>query len=245
MRRIVIGLCAIMLVVSACSRTQTETFAKKATRDRTYGNVERVAVLPFDTLTEGAAGPKNAENVLIQELLSLETFKGGVEESRYVAGLMKKLKLRSTEALDREIVQKIGQELGVDALIVGWLLFYGEEETSKNVEFSIFLNMLDVKTGDIIWSGRSFIRSSTTFGEVFGLSDGPSINDLATDGILDLADEIDDQFESAREIENEILMKEASPEDFEDEEYEEDLDDEEEEEEEEEVEELLLKVKPK
>jgi hypothetical protein len=229
------------MLLAGCARVQTQTYAKQATRDRKFGGIQRVAVFPLDTLSEDASGPKNTENVLIQELLALGTFES-VEEPRYVAGLMKKLKLRNTETLDREIVKKIGQELDVDALIVGSLLLNGQEETSTNVEFSIFLRVLEVESGDIIWSGSTFVRSDTTWQEVLGLSEGPSINDLAARGALDMADEIDDQFVDARELEYNILIQDLPPED--DEEQEDDFEDESDEEEEE-VEELLLKVAPK
>lgn len=244
MRPILAGICALALV-AGCARVQVQTYAKPATRERLFGNIKKVAVMPFDTLTEGAAGPKNAENVLIQELLALETFER-VEEPRYVNGLMKKLKLRNTESLDREIVQKIGQELQVDAIVVGALYLFGQEEKSEDIEFSVFLNMLDVQTGDIIWSGRTFVRSVTSWDQVLGLQQFASVNDLAAKGILKLAGEIDDQFVDARKLEYKLIL-EQTPEETEGAETEDEAATPEQKAQEEEgqAEELLLKVAPK
>lgn len=242
MRKLLAGLFAILLL-AGCSGVQTRTFAKPATGERLFGNIKRVAVLPFDTLSEGAVGPKNAENVLNQELLTLELFEGGVEEVRYVSGLMKKLKLRNTESLDRELVRKIGEELQVDAVVVGALMLFGEEEVSEIVEFSVSLGIIEVQTGDLLWSGRTFVRSSTTLSEVFGLSTGPSINELATEGVVKLAREMASQIEDARELEVEKIFEmsraqsEAKPD--------EGMDEEEKRQEDEQAEEILLKVKPK
>lgn len=226
-----------LALIAGCSKTQVLTYAKPASPDRVFGNVKRVAVLPFETLTEAAIGPKNAENHLIQRLLANGTFES-VKEPRYVAGLMKKLKLRNAETLDKEIVMKIGQELQVDAVIVGVLLLYGEEEKSKNVEFSISLNMLNIETGEIIWSGSDYLRATTTWGQVFGLSEAPSVNDLASQAMGSLAKELDQVFAENRDAENKIIMKQAS----------EKIEAEEEAapaEPEPESEDLLLKVKPK
>lgn len=242
MRKVWIGLCALLLL-AGCSSVQTRTFAQPATGERVFGNIKRVAVLPFDTLSEGAVGPKNAENVLIQELSSLEVFEEGLEETRYVNGLMKKLKLRNTESLDRELVRKIGEELQVDGVVVGALMLFGQEETSEIVEFSIFLGLIEVETGDLIWSGRTFVRSSTTASEVFGLSAGPSVNELATEGIVKLAREMASQVEDARELEVEKIFEMGQ--EKEEEPTEEEVPAEEQKKEEEQAEEILLKVKPK
>lgn len=239
MRPIYAGFLVLVFFVAGCASTTLNTYSKDAGQERVFGNTKKVAVLPFETVGEAGAGPKNVESSLVQKLLTNRTFQV-VKEPRYVAGLMKKLKLRNAETLDKEIVQKIGQELQVDAIIVGALLLYGEDEKSTDVEFSVFLNMIDVDSGDIIWSGSNYLRSSTTWGEVFGLSEAPSVNNLAVRGIEELADEIDSAFVDSRYTENKIIMKQAS----------EAVKVEEEEgqgkgAEEKETEELLLKVKPK
>lgn len=238
--RPIFALLVALLFVGGCASTQVQTYSKPASADRSFGNIKRIAILPFDTLTEAGVGPKNAENMLVQQVLALQIF-DHVKEPRYVSALMKKLKLRNAESLDREIVQKIGQELQVDAIMVGALLLFGQDEKSEIVEFSVYLNMLDVSTGEIIWSGSNFVRSSTTWAQVFGLSQGPAVNELANKGILQLADELADAFASARDTENQLLMQQA-------EEMSEGEDDEDAAKpapEEKQSDELLLKVKPK
>lgn len=244
MRSFLVGLCAVVLL-AGCARVQTQLYAKQATRDRNYGSIQRVAVFPFDTLSEDSVGHKNSEGLFIQTLMSLGTFEN-VEEPRYVADLMKKLKLRNMETLDREIVKKVGQELNIDAMVVGTLVLNGAEETSTNVEFSLYVRMLETRTGDTIWSGSTFVRADTTWQEVLGLSDGPSVNDISADAVVELAEEIDDQFVDARELEYKILIEELPPDDEEGDEFDDDEEEMDEDlEEEEEVEELLLKVAPK
>ena len=247
MRTLWASVFALALLVSGCAGMQIQTYSKPVAPGPLYSSIKRVAVLPFDSVAEGAVGPKHAEHILVQELLAEGVFES-VEEPRYVAGLMKKLKLRNTETLDREIVRKIGEALQVDALIVGGLMLHGEEEKSTNVEFSFFLNMLQVETGDLIWSARVFMRSNTTAAEVFGLSEGPSVNSLAEDGMLELAGELAYMFEDNRELELEEIFEQQQEEAkllAEEEEGEFLFDDELQDDDDGEIEEILLKVKPK
>jgi hypothetical protein len=211
MRTLWAGLIALALLASGCSGLQVQTYSKPVTPEPVYTGIKRVAVLPFDSLAEGAVGPKHAELMLVQELLSKEIFES-IEEPRYVAGLMKKLKLRNTESLDREIVRKIGEELQVDAVLCGGLMLNGEEEKSTSVEFSMFLDMLVVETGDLVWSSRAFIHSNTTAAEVFGLSEGPSVNELAQKGVIQLADELVTHLTDNRELELEQIFEQQKEE---------------------------------
>ena len=69
--------------------------------------------------------------------------------------------------------------------------------------------MIDVDSGDILWSGRSFASSSTTWGEILGVNQGPSPNDVAKRGVRSLVAELDDEFRDAREQEVERMLEAA------------------------------------
>ena len=208
-RRLVGMTIAISLTFAlGCGGVSVRTYSKPATGQRQYGNVKKVAILPFDSVVEGAQAPKLTGDVFLQDLLFRETFED-VEEPRYVAELMKKLKLRNTENLDREIVRKIGEELQAQALIFGQVLLFGVDDHSNIVEFAMQVNMLDVKTGNILWSSRSFSDASTTWGQVLGVSEGPSVNDVAAAGIAKLVARLDSDFRDAREAEV-VTMLEAA-----------------------------------
>ncbi len=198
----------LALMAVGCAGTSVQTYSKPPTGQRQYGKVRKVAVMPFDSVVEGAQAPRIAGDLVMQELLSRGTFEA-VEEPRYVVELMKKLKLRNTEGLDREIVRKLGEEMQAQALILGGLLLFGEEEVSETVEFSLQVNMLDVETGDIVWSGRSYARSATTVGEILGVSKGPSVNDVAQGGVASLVGRLDREWRRAREGEVERMLRAA------------------------------------
>jgi hypothetical protein len=229
-----------------CAGASIQTFSKPATGQRQYGKIKKVAVLPFDSVVEGSEAPLITLDLFLQDLLSRGTFED-VEETRYVGELMKKLKLRNTENLDREIVRKIGEELQAQALILGNVLLFGAEENSETVEFALRINLVDVDTGDLLWAGSTYARSSTTLGEILGVNQGPSANDVAVKGLGRLVQRLDKEFRRAREGEVERMLEaaraaeeaeEAAPEEA-PAEAEEDVTPEEE------AEEILLEVKPK
>ena len=96
MRRLVGMMIAISLTfVLGCGGVSVRTYSKPVTGERQYGKVKKVAILPFDSVVEGAQAPKIAGDLFLQDLLARETFES-VEEPRYVAELLKKLKLRNT-----------------------------------------------------------------------------------------------------------------------------------------------------
>ncbi len=198
----------VLATLMGCAGVSVKTYVKPPTGQRQYGNVKKVAVLPFDSVVEGAQAPKVAGDLFLQELLNRGTFEE-VEEPRYVNELMKKLKLRNTEGLDREIVRKIGEELQAQALILGDLLVYGREENSEIVEFALQVNMVDTESGDILWSGRTYVKSSTTLGEILGVNQGPSPNDVAARGVTRLVARLDTEFRKAREAEVQRMLEAA------------------------------------
>lgn len=198
---------ALALTVG-CASTTLHSYAKPATGQRQYGKIKKVAVLPFDSVAEGAQVPKAVGDVFLQQLLSRETF-DAVEEPRYVAALMKKLKLRNTEELDREIVRKIGEELKAEALVLGTVLLFGEEKGSEITEFSLRTDLVDAETAEILWSGQTYVSSSTSLGEVFGVNKGPSPTDIARKGVAKLVRDLDGEFRDARKLELKRMLESA------------------------------------
>ena len=197
---------ALLALAMGCAGSSVKTFSKPLSDKRQYGKVKKVAIMPFDSVVEGAQASRVSLDLFVQEVLTRGTFEQ-VEEPRYVGELMKKLKLRNTENLDREIVRKIGEELRAQALILGNVLFFGPEEKADIARFTLQVNMLDVESGDILWSGNTDASASTTLGEVLGTTEGPSIQEVARQGIAQLARRFDQDFRSAREDEVERMLE--------------------------------------
>ncbi len=208
-RRLLWAAGAVLLAtIFGCAGATVRTYSQPPTGQRQYGKIKKVAILPFDSVVEGAQAPRIAGDLFLQEVLVRGTFEQ-VEEPRYVRELMKKLKLRNTEGLDREIVRKIGEELEAQALILGDLLLFGQEETSEVVEFALQVNVIDVESGALLWAGRTYARSSTSLGEILGVNQGPSVNHVAARGITRLVSRMDRDFRNAREEEVERMLEEA------------------------------------
>ncbi|GAB4259409.1 MAG: hypothetical protein Kow0092_07640 [Deferrisomatales bacterium] len=208
-RRLSVTACvALVAFLGGCAGTSVQTYSKPPSGERQYGKVKKVAVMRFDSVVEGAQAARIAGDLFFQELLARGTFEQ-VEEPRYVAELMKSLKLRNTENLDREVVRKIGEELRAQALVLGEVLLYGQEQNSEIVEFALQVNLIDVESGDILWSGRTVGHSSTTLGEMLGINQGPSVNTVARRAVAQLVARLDREYRKARKEEVERMLETA------------------------------------
>ena len=205
-----IGLGALVLTIG-CAGVSVKTYSKPAAGQRQYGKVKKVAVLPFDSLAEGASVPKICQDLFLQELLSRGTFEI-IEEPRFVAALMKKLKLRNTEELDREVIRKLGEELKAEAIVLGNIWTYGQQKESEVVEFAMRSTMLEAETGEVLWSGNTYVKSATSWGEVLGLAKSPSPSDIGVQGVRALVAYLDNDFRDAREAEVERMLEAAQAE---------------------------------
>jgi PBP1b-binding outer membrane lipoprotein LpoB len=205
-----VGLGALALTIG-CAGVSVKTYSKPGAEQRQYGKVKKIAVLPFDSLAEGAAVPKVVQDLFLVELMVRGTFET-VEEPRFVAALMKKLKLRNTEELDREVVRKIGEELKAEAIILGNVWTYGTQKESEVVEFAMRSTMLDAETGSILWSGETYVKSATSWAEVLGLAKAPSPSDIGVQGVRALVAFLDRDFRDARESEVERMLEAAKAE---------------------------------
>lgn len=199
---------ATLALVLGCASASIQTYAKPSTGPRQYAKVKKVIVMPFDSVVEGAQSSRVAGDMFLQELQARGTFEV-VEERRYVKDLMQKLKMSNTDRLGREEVRKLCEELQAQALIVGDLLLFGEEKVSESVEFALQVSVLDGESGEVLWSGRSYAKSNTTVGEILGVSQGPSANDVARGSVMQIVGRLNREWRRARETEVEKMLEAA------------------------------------
>jgi len=131
----------------ACS-SDVRSYLRQGTDIR---KINRVAVLPLENHTQDRyAGEK------IRELVMMGLLKRGVEviETGEVNDLLYAMKIRSIRRLSRYEISDIGRRLKIDAVVLGAVdtfdIKHGISVTYPEV--SIYLSMIDTRSGDIIWS---------------------------------------------------------------------------------------------
>lgn len=116
----------------------------------------RLAVLPFDNLTQKPGADRAVTQTILTYLLASELF--DVIEPGHVNKVLADLRIRSAaEEIDPETARKLGQRLNAELLLIGVVQEYGEVRVANDVYPAVSLSMriLDVHTGSILWSASA------------------------------------------------------------------------------------------
>lgn len=137
-------------MTGGCASTTTGTFHINENVDFSY--IKRVAVLPFENLTDD----RNAAEV-VRQLVVSEFLASGLVDVVYTGDVMAALKrqnIKDVTSLDTRQIRALGKDLKVQAVIVGTVEKYGEVRmgTITAPEVTITLMMAETDAGSIIWS---------------------------------------------------------------------------------------------
>ncbi len=135
-----------------------------------FNFIERVAVIPFENISQTQGAGRQATLMFITELLSSETF--DVVEPGETAKVLSELNLFSTGTLEIEQIKALGSKLKVQALIFGTV---SESTTIRSGSLSIptitlDLRMVEVETGSTVWSASHSQGRPSLWSSLFGLS---------------------------------------------------------------------------
>jgi len=188
MRRLLLRLTTISFVVlllTSCAGS--EATYKNATMN--FGSVQSVAVLPFENLTSDDDASARVRDVFMGMLLSTEAMyvlpPGEVERGIDRAGINK------PTAPTVEKIQSLGKILNVDAVITGVLREYGTVRSGQSQAnlISLSVQMMEVETGTVVWSGESTKGGITLADRMFG-GGGAPMNEVTKEAINDLLDQL-------------------------------------------------------
>ena len=207
----------VILLLSACGSISIQSSVKPFSSEEAqqFSSIKKVAILPFDNLTKKKDVEKLLSALLTTSLLNEGVFES-VEDVRYVASVMKMLKIKRTEILDRDLVLKMGETMRCEAIILGEIDAYEIGKKDESTDISISATMLDTRSGDILWTANVTNSSSTSVGKVFGVTPGPNHLSMAKDVINTLVDSLADGVTSIREDETAMEVDRRLLEDEED-----------------------------
>ena len=125
-------------------------------------SMKSVAVLPFENMTKFYEAGKIVSDLLGTELYISGRFK--VMERTEAVAICAEEGIRIPEAMDAGYAQTLGEKLGVDGVFIGsvseyWYRIYREEDEEVEPAVGINARLVNVKTGDVVWSA-SITRSS-------------------------------------------------------------------------------------
>ncbi len=149
-KKYVMGLMvSILFVISGC-RSNAPVY--HISEDIDFSYYKRVAVVPFDNLTNDKYADEIVRQVVVSELLASGlvdvVFPGEVKSA------IAELGIKSVSTLTASQIKSLCNTLKAEALIVGAVEEYGEVKMGNisAPQVTISLMMTDANTGSIVWS---------------------------------------------------------------------------------------------
>ena len=172
-------LAIVVLSVSAvCGCSSAPAMRHYSRADSDFSGIRKLAVFPFDALNADEYSGERLRRLVITELLSRGY---DVTEPGEVTNVMRAvLAERPRSMLTRDDVKRVAQQLKVDAVITGAAEEYKWVNglTVSYPEVSLSVNMLDARTGDIMWSAVHTSGGPSFATRHFGV-EGKTLSDAA------------------------------------------------------------------
>jgi len=146
----------------------------------------RVAVLPLVNMTRDANAPDVVMNAIVVELLATHRFT--VVDPGIVDDVIQRERIRLTDRISLETLQKIGTTLGVDYVFVGSVNEYQMMRDTQDYvpDVAFALRMVNCNTGSIAWAA-THARRGNDAESVFSLGRIESLEEMTTIAAREMA----------------------------------------------------------
>ena len=162
---------AVLLVVLLALTGCGASVVRYINPDANFSYIKKVAVLPFNNLTNDRYAGEKVRAALTVDLLSRRVF--DVMEQGEVSKVLT-LVLRATGAeegmvleLDKETLKLLGERLGVQAVILGSVDDFEDRRSGGIVSLSV--RMLDTSSGIILWQAKATASGGSIWRRMLGL----------------------------------------------------------------------------
>lgn len=166
MRKIVLGL--VLLLVTACGGCGGIGPTEFVNPEYNFAFLERVAVIPFENLSDDTNGGARATRYFNNSLLASEAF--AVVEPGEVTRALEQMGLVVASQLTQGQIVSLGGTLGVQGLFLGSL---SESSTlrsgSTTVQVvTVTIRLVETETGATVWSATHTEDSDGFWSSLFG-----------------------------------------------------------------------------
>jgi TolB-like protein len=168
------SLIVLALLLAACGTASQQT--RYLHKNADLGAIQKVAVLPFDNLTQERSAGDKVQKIFYLEVLSLDVF--AVAEPGEVTKVLRAQ--GNADALGPNELKKIGKDLGVDGLFVGTVVDFADAHTGSTPtpEVTVQLRLVETHTGETVWSTGQTRSGAGVSTRLFGIG-GESLTQAA------------------------------------------------------------------
>ncbi|MEW6746466.1 MAG: hypothetical protein AB1486_27310 [Planctomycetota bacterium] len=165
-----LGAAPLLLVaalLASCSTTSSVYLHPNADMSA----IQRIAVLPLDNMTTDRFAGDRVREILTVELLALQAF--DIVDMGEVNRVLRLRNVESTANLGPEMIKSLGEDLKVQAVILGSVMDYRERRTGTFTapEIALALRLVDVETGIIVWSVSDARTGLDIWTRLFGVGE--------------------------------------------------------------------------
>ncbi|MGZ4809949.1 MAG: hypothetical protein ACXV7D_11545 [Thermoanaerobaculia bacterium] len=157
---------AACLAAAGCASSQQTQYLHP---NADLGMIHKVAVLPFENVTDDRTAGEKLTRIFFVELLALEVF--DVSEPGQSVKVLRSQPGTSIDALGSAELQRIGKELAVDGLFLGSVVDFNEARSGSTPDprVTIQLRLVDVQSGPTIWSASRTRSRASLSAKLFGV----------------------------------------------------------------------------
>jgi len=189
---------AALLIAAGCARPVIREHALPSKTKDQYTRIKRIAIFPFENYSDTKDADRAIDALLTTAVREERVF-DEVEETRFVRDTMKKLKITSTDIIDKEVVKKLGDEMNVQGVLYGKIVNFGKgKDKDASSQVTMDMALLDPSTGIVLWVGNVSAYGGLTVGKVFGVTEGKTDIEVARDAIRKLSGSLAYEVERAR-----------------------------------------------
>jgi hypothetical protein len=174
---------AVMLLFFGCGGPMAYIHP---TADLTY--IKRVAVVPFQNLTQERHAEGKLMNVVATEILRRGVF--DVVEFGEVAKVLKEEGYKDKEGvISKNTAERAGKRLNIQAFIIGAVEEYGVPRSGGKsyAVVSASLKLVDARSYTILWEATHAVKGGTVLDRLFGIGK-KTTTDLCRELVVEMFD---------------------------------------------------------
>lgn len=168
MKRFKIIFLIILIILNSCAPVTKNEKTSYFNWDVEVKNIRKIAILPFENFTRNEGLASTVREMVLAEVLAQNIFE--VVDLSLTDLVISEEGLERSLKMDKGTIKRIGDRLGVQALLLGSITYLEEvrEGSYSYPVIGLSLRLIDVKTGAIIWECKGIKNGYNIFARLFG-----------------------------------------------------------------------------